>query len=191
MPLIRETVVTSRSAAGLVHVAPMGVSVLADGTYLVQPFRPSRTLDNLLETRAAVINHTDDVRVIAGCVSGRRKDWPTVPARTVAAPALAHALSHEEVEVVAVEDDPARPRLTCRVRHVETLRPATGFVRAQAAVIEAAILVTRLHMLPPEKVDREIEYLAIAIGKTAGPVEREAWDWLMDAVARHRAKVAI
>jgi len=191
MPLIRETIVTSRSAAGAVHVAPMGVTVLGEGRYLVAPFRPSRTLDNLLETGCAVINHTDDVRVFAGCVSGRRRDWPTVPAVRVAAPALAGALSHEEVEVVAVEDDPERPRLTCQVRHVEAHRPATGFNRAQAAVIEAAILATRLHMLPPEKIDREIEYLTIAISKTAGATEQEAWDWVMDAVARHRGTVAV
>ena len=30
-------------------------------------------------------------------------------------------------------------------------------------------------------------YLQIAIDKTAGPEEREAWGWLTEAVARHRA----
>jgi uncharacterized protein len=29
-------------------------------------------------------------------------------------------------------------------------------------------------------------YLQIAIDKTAGPAEHEAWGWLIDAVARHR-----
>jgi hypothetical protein len=51
-------------------------------------------------------------------------------------------------------------------------------------VIEAAILVSRLAMLPPEKVRQEIAYLEIAVGKTAGPGEREAWSWLMEAVER-------
>lgn len=49
--------------------------------------------------------------------------------------------------------------------------------------MEAAILSTRLHMLEPEKVLTEMAYLAIAVGKTAGPREREAWGWIEDKVA--------
>ena len=64
--------------------------------------------------------------------------------------------------------------------------PFRGFNRAQAAVIEAAILVSRLHMLSPDKIDAEREYLRIAIDKTAGPAEREAWGWLMEWIDRHR-----
>jgi uncharacterized protein len=40
--------------------------------------------------------------------------------------------------------------------------------------------LTRLHILPREKIDREIAYLSIAVEKTAGPSEREAWSWLME-----------
>jgi hypothetical protein len=45
-------------------------------------------------------------------------------------------------------------------------------------VIEAAILSTRLQMLPAEKIRAEIAYLAIAVEKTAGPAEAEAWSWI-------------
>jgi hypothetical protein len=69
----------------------------------------------------------------------------------------------------------------------ETHAPFAGFNRAQAAVVEGAILVSRLFMLPADKVDREMAYLQIAIDKTAGDAERAAWDWLVAAVARHRA----
>jgi hypothetical protein len=44
-------------------------------------------------------------------------------------------------------------------------------------------------MLPADKVDREMAYLQIAIDKTAGDTERTAWDWLVAAVARHRASL--
>jgi hypothetical protein len=60
--------------------------------------------------------------------------------------------------------------------------PFTGMNRARAAVLELAILVSRLGMLPREKIEAEIAYLAIAIEKTAGPEEREAWEWLMEKV---------
>ena len=60
------------------------------------------------------------------------------------------------------------------VRHEANHRPFRGMNRARAAVLEGAILVSRLGMLPPDKVDREIAYLQIAIDKTAGPAELEA-----------------
>ena len=50
--------------------------------------------------------------------------------------------------------------------------------------------MSRLHRLPPEKVARELEYLRIAIDKTAGAEEREAWGWLMEAVACQGEKLS-
>jgi hypothetical protein len=35
-----------------------------------------------------------------------------------------------------------------------------------------------LGLLPREKIEREMAYLKIAVDKTAGPAEREAWDML-------------
>jgi len=64
-----------------------------------------------------------------------------------------------------------------------THAPFLGFNRAQAAVIEAAILVSRLEMLPRDKIEKEIAYLQIAVGKTAGAPEQEAWQWLMESIA--------
>lgn len=50
-------------------------------------------------------------------------------------------------------------------------------------MLEAAILVSRLHRLPAEKVQLEMEYLRIAVDKTAGEREREAWGWLEARIA--------
>ena len=44
------------------------------------------------------------------------------------------------------------------------------------------MLVSRLHLLPREKVESELAYLQIAIDKTAGEREFEAWRWLQDKV---------
>jgi len=63
-----------------------------------------------------------------------------------------------------------------------THAPFEGFNRAKAAVLEAAILVSRLSMLPREKVEQEIAYLEVAVRKTAGPAEEEAWQWLMEKI---------
>ena len=182
--MIRETIVTTLGADGTPHLAPMGVRV-EDGLYVIAPFRPSRTMDNLLESGEAVINYTDDVRVFAGFHTGRR-DWPTVPAGRVRGVRLAQALAHVEVELARWEDDEVRPRIHCRELARETHGPFRGFNRAQAAVIEAGILASRLRRLPAEKIDREMDYLRIAVEKTAGPREREAWQWLEGWIAGYR-----
>jgi len=182
--VIRETIVTTLDAAGAPYMAPMGVRS-EDGLYVIAPFRPSRTLDNLLRDGQAVINYTDDVRIFAGFHTGRR-DWPTVPVGTIRGVRLTQALAHVEVEVARWEDDEVRPRIWCRELAREIHGAFPGFNRAQAAVIEAGILVSRLRMLPAEKIDREMDYLRIAVEKTAGAHEREAWEWLVKCIAGYR-----
>jgi hypothetical protein len=186
--MIRESIITTLSAAGALHIAPMGV-IWREGFPVLAPFRPSRTLDNLRENPCAVINHTDDVRLFAGCLTGRR-DWPVGPAEKIRGAVIAGALSHQEIVVDSVEDDPLRPRFRCRIVHESAHRGFLGFNRAQAAVIEGAILISRLDLLPADKIDREMEYLAIAVEKTAGPAEREAWQWLQERLAAFRAGTA-
>jgi hypothetical protein len=182
--MIREVIVTTVSAAGKPHIAPFGLIAAAPEEWVIAPFHPSTTLENLRAVPFLVANYTDDVRIFAGCLTGRR-DWPCLPSDRVAPPRLAAALSHAEMAVVSVQEDPQRPRFRCRIVHRETHAPFEGMNRAKAAVLEGAILVSRLGMLPREKVDSEIAYLAIAIGKTAGEEEREAWGWLMQAVRAH------
>jgi len=183
---IHEIILATADPSGAPYIAPMGVRRLGE-SLVIAPFRPSRTLDNLIHGRCATINYTDDVRIFAGCLTGRR-DWPFVPSERIAAPRLAASLAHCEVELEEIQEDQVRPRLVCRSVWQATHRPFQGFNRAQAAVLELAILVSRLDRLSPEKVAQEIEYLQIAIGKTAGPRELTAWRWLMERVSEHRAE---
>ena len=177
MPFIRESIVTTRNKDGSTHIAPMGIHEHKDGL-LIAPFKPSTTLDNLKRNKVAVINYPDDVRIYAGCITGRY-DWPVVEAEMIDAPRLKTSLAHSEVQVSRIEDDELRPKFICNLKHEVNHAPFHGFNRAQLAVIEAAILITRVHMITAEKIDLEIDYLKIAIDKTAGPRELEAWDWLM------------
>src|SRR5215831_2787059 len=179
--MIRETIVTTQSPEGRVHIAPIGLIVEGEG-FIIAPFRPSQTLENLRANPHAVANYTDDVLIFAGCLTGRR-DWPTRPADVVPGVVLTSTLAHAELAVERVLEHPERPRFHCRVVHEATHAPFRGFNRAQAAVVEAAILVSRLHLLPMEKIEREVAYLRIAMEKTAGPRERQGWDWLMERVA--------
>jgi hypothetical protein len=184
--MIQETIVTTLSFHAVAHIAPMGVHAMGDGRLLIMPFRPSATLENILATGCAVLNHTDDVRVFAGCLTGHRL-WPLVDAEQVPVPRLADCLSHVELELDRVEEDAVRPRLYCKRLHEANHSPFKGFNRAQMAVLEAAILVSRLHLLPWGKVESELAYLSVACEKCAGEREREAWGWLMEKVEAHRS----
>lgn len=186
MPFIRESIVTTRNEDGTTHIAPMGIHEIEQGL-LIAPFKPSTTLTNLQRDKVAVINYPDDVRIYAGCITGRYC-WPVADAEVINAPRLENCLAHTEVKVTRFENDEVRPRFLCRTEYEANHAPFHGFNRAQVAVIEAAILVTRLNMLPAEKIDCEIGYLQIAIEKTAGPREQEAWRWLMAAVDDYRCR---
>jgi len=187
--MIQETLVTTINLQGDTHIAPMGVHVEQDH-YIILPFRPSTTLDNLLATETAVINYCDDVRIFAGCLTGRR-DWPLLPAQQVAGYYLADTLAHTELQLVRIENDDTRPKLFCRAVHTVNHKPFQGFNRAQYSVLEAAILISRLDRLPGEKIQAELDYLRIGLDKTAGERERQAWDWLMAAIEQHRRGVQV
>jgi len=187
--VIYETVVSTVAPDGTPHVAPMGVRYRRGETgsdVILMPFKPSTTLVNIVASGHAVLNIVTDTRVFAGSVTGRRS-WPLRPAERIAGVRLACALNHVELKLAELQDDPQRPVLRMARVFEASHAPYIGFNRAQAAVIEGAVLVSRLHMLPAAKVDAEMSYLQIAIDKTAGPEEHEAWGWLAEAVARHRA----
>lgn len=188
--MIQETLVTTVNRSGIAHIAPMGIHTAHPSAdeLIILPFRPSTTFDNLLASRTAVINYCDDVRIFAGCLTGRR-DWPLQPAEKIDGQVLAAALAHTEVELMRVEEDPVRPKLFCKAVHGVNHAPFQGFNRAQFSVLEAAILISRLNRLPLEKIESEIDYLRIGLEKTAGDREREAWGWLMAVIDAHKNKV--
>ena len=202
MPMIFETIMITQDLQGNVHVTPFGVQK-QDDLFIISPYKPSTTLDNIIATGLAVLNLTDDVLMFASTLTGR-KAWDIVcenfstqkrdlvslvPTTKVAGFRLSNTLAHHELTLIKVEDDVLRPKLYMQSVHQEHHRPFAGFNRAQAAVIELAVLVSRLHRLPLEKITQDMAYLQIAIDKTAGPRELEAWAWLVEAVENHKAAI--
>jgi hypothetical protein len=185
--MIQEVIVTTQNAEGNTHSAPMGVHIKGD-QFIILPFRPSTTLSNILESKVAVINYIDDVRIFAGCLTGRR-DWSLTKTENIKGAYLSSALAHRELELVTVEEDDTRPQLICKSIYTVNHSPFQGFNRAQYAVLEAAILVSRLKRLPIEKIEAEINYLKVGLDKTAGERELEAWGWLMQVIDRHKKEL--
>jgi uncharacterized protein len=178
--MIFETIISTQDASGNVHITPFGIRE-QDGYVIISPFKPSTTLTNILSTQCAVVNMTDDVRVFAGAIV-KRQQFEVVPANTIECHRLANTLSHQELTLFKVVDDELRPQLWMKVVHSGLHASFKGFNRAQAAVVELAVLVSRLHLLPKEKIEQERAYLQIAMDKTAGVHEWEAWTWLIEKI---------
>jgi uncharacterized protein len=184
--MIHEVIVTTISNKGIVHIAPMGIRFI-DKQVIISPFKPSTTLNNIIENNIATINFIDDVRVFAGIVSRHKKDWE-LSARTdlEIVPNLTLTNTFYNVAVSEYQEDDKRPNIICDIKNSEIIKPFLGFNRAQFSVIEAAVLLSRLGMISMEKIDREIEYLKIGIDKTAGPNELEAWRWIQDKILSYK-----
>ena len=163
----------------------MGVEWGAE-TIVLKPFLETTTFRNLRATGAAVVNLTDDVLVFAQSAIASPQ-FPWVPAVAVRGAVLEAACSWREVQATATDDTPPRSRIDTRVVHRGTRRDSIGFNRARHAVLEAAILATRTHLLPPAQIRDELGRLAIPIDKTAGPRELEAWELLRAYVAERLA----
>ena len=192
--MIFETIITTVDLTGEPHVAPFGVRYEGD-LVVIAPYKPSTTLANILVTKSAVMNLTDDVRVFAAALTNRKIAELTPinaasQANKINGFRLADCLAHVELELVELRDDVIRPQLLMQKVAEFNHKPFTGFNRAQAAVIELAVLVSRLHMLPKDKIMFEIEYLKIALNKTAGEREKQAWNWLTEAVENFYAEQA-
>ena len=181
--MIIETIVTTRAADGVINCAPMGVEWDASGgeTIVLKPFLETATFRNLSATGVAVINVTDDVRVFARAAI-TNAEYPTLPAAVVDGVVLADCCSWREVKVQAIDRTPPRSRVETVVVHRGTRREFIGFNRASAAVLEAAIYATRLHILPRAFVDSEMARLQVIVDKTAGPRELEAMALLADFI---------
>ena len=178
--MILETIITSIDHDGKPHVAPFGVR-MENENIIISPYKPSHTLENILASKVAVMSNTDDVRVFAGALTGRQP-WTLIPTNQVNGFRLKNCLAHTELQLLKVRDDALRPQLVMQQIISENHAAFKGFNRAQAAVLELAVLVSRLDRLPKARVESELQYLQIAIDKTAGEIEHEAWSWLMKKI---------
>ena len=180
--MIIESVLTTMDVGGAVNFAPMGVE-WGEDEIVIKPFLETTTFRNLEATRVAVVNLTDDVMLFA---QGATADvqFPAGPAQRVRGVVLEAACSWREVEVTSLDATPPRARVMTRVVHRGVRREFLGFNRARHAVLEAAILATRTHLLPPEQISEEFARLQVIVDKTAGPREREAMALLTEWVRR-------
>jgi hypothetical protein len=174
--VILEVIVSTLDAAGGVNLAPMGVSWEGQ-RLLVRPYRDSATFRNLTLDGRAVANFTDNVLVFARCAVSEGT-FETFPAVKIRGAVLADTCHWRELEVETAAREGERASFACRVVHSGRARDFSGLNRAKHAVIEAAIAASRIPWLGGREVARQIDALAPLVAKTAGPQEREAFEFL-------------
>ncbi len=178
--MILEGLVTTLDAAGAPHLAPMGPRVSAD--FARSPCGRSRLrtrTTNLLRHREGVLHVTDDALLLAKAAIGAVGAMPPVrPAERVRGFVLADSCRHFEFVVKSVDASGERVSIEAEVVYAGRTRDFFGFNRAKHAVVEAAILATRLHLLPLHDVATEFAKLRVIVGKTGGADEHAAMDLL-------------
>jgi hypothetical protein len=95
---------------------------------------------------------------------------------------LTGACRYCEFRVAALDDREERATIEAETVNRGWHRDFFGFNRAKHAVLEAAILATRFGLIPADEIRSEFDRLAVPVGKTAGPREREAFDLLREFV---------
>jgi hypothetical protein len=194
--MILEGLVTTQDAAGAVNLAPMGPRVQyrvgPDGGllldhFLLRPFRTARTFHNLLATGEGILHVTDDVLLLARAAMGALEPMPALrPAEVVKGVVLADCCRWYEFRVVGRDETAERVQFDVEVVHSGRVRDFFGLNRAIHAVVEAAILATRVGMIPAEDMDDQFRRLEPLITKTGGPSEQEAFALLRQYVESRR-----
>lgn len=185
--MILEGVCTTCNADHSVNVAPMGPIVDDKMTSLIfRPYATSTTFQNLRDQKVGVFHVTDNVDLIARAAVGSLSPTPKMfPAATIDGAILADACRWYEFEVRHIDDSEERAVIRVEVVYKGRIRDFFGLNRAKHAVLEAAILATRIHLLPADDIRRQLDQLALIVHKTAGPQERSAFQFLEEHFRAH------
>lgn len=157
----------------------------------LRPFATSTTYRNLRRENRGVFHVTDDVQLLAGAAIGQLPPPEMLQADSTSDPfagmILAEACRWYAFEVRACDDSQARVELDCEVVRRGRLRDFLGWNRAMHAVLEAAILATRVDLLDATDIQTQLESLSIIVDKTASDRERSAFRTIQQFIEQHES----
>jgi len=182
---IIEGIVTTVAPDEHINVAPMGPIVDSHfHTLILRPFTTSTTYQNLKSIGEGVFHIIDDVELIArGAIGKIAPVPPHRPATHVQGKILTHACRAYEFKVRTLDDSQERTHIEADVVAMHDQRPMSGFNRAKFAVLEAAILATRLHLTGKQTVLARLDELRTLVDKTGAEPEHRAFDMIQAYVA--------
>ncbi len=186
--MILESIVTTISNDGSINVAPMGPHFdPASNFFELRPFETSNTFRNLLRTPSGVLHVSDDVLLLARAAIDQF-DYPpeTTPASKVAGAILADCCRWHEFKTTHVDSTGPRVTIQCEIVESGRNRDFYGFNRAKHAVIEAAILATRINLVPIEEIHVQFARLETIVQKTGGKKETQAFALLSQYIRKQQ-----
>lgn len=173
--MILEGIVTTLNPDGTANIAPMGPRVEAGmDQFVLRPYRTSTTYRNLKRDGEGVLHVTDNVLLLARAAIGP-VEAATRPAAVVRGRILEDCCRYYEFRVVDLDDRQERSSIRAETVASGRVRDFFGLNRAKHAVVEAAIVATRIEILDVAEILAEYRRLAVPVEKTGGEAERAAF----------------
>ena len=184
--MILESIVTTSNADGSPNISPMGprITPVPNGAFTrfeLRPYDTSTTFANLKRDRQGVLHVDDNVELFASSAIGKIEPPnlpPLMQTETIQGHIIQSACRAYEFKVESIDETGPRMSLICEVVKIHRMRDFFGFNRAKHAVIEAAILATRIDFLPAQEIQQQFQQLQVIVEKTAGLAETRAFDHL-------------
>jgi hypothetical protein len=172
--VIIEGLITCASEHGP-HVSALGPVVDAELTrWTLRPFQTSRIFALLRSNPTCVFHVIDDALPIVRLVLGQEPQV-TFERSESGGWIIREACHWYQLEVQSWDLRTERSEAQARRVDHGVLRPFWGWNRAKHALLEAAILISRSHLVPRAELDAALDALRLPIEKTAGEREIEAW----------------
>ncbi|PHR98632.1 MAG: hypothetical protein COA78_25960 [Blastopirellula sp.] len=182
--MLIEGLLTTENEDGSVNVAPMGPIVDAELQHFhLRPFKTSQTYKNIARGSSLVFHVTDQVETLTKAAIGKLDSTPELlDAPDVSGHILADCCRWYLLEIEEFSEDEQKASIHTKVRQSGRIRDFIGFNRAKHAVIEAAILATRIHLLPAAEIRRSFSQLQPLIEKTGDDAEHRAFEMLQQYI---------
>jgi hypothetical protein len=178
--MIIETIFSTIDEQGNPNFAPMGL-ICSKDVIKVRPHRNTRTFQNLIAAGHGVANLTDDV--LAFVQSGIfNETLPYFPAKVIPGVVFEKTCSWWELSIESMNSSSDPAEIVCRMLHKGTCKEFAGFCRASGAVIEAAILATRLDFISHNMILQKLFEYAEIVEKTGGNSETKAFQLVREYI---------
>jgi hypothetical protein len=128
-----------------------------------------------------VLHIVDDPLMLVKAALGKVNPLPdTVAAKKIAGEVIQSACRYFEFRITKIEAVEQRSEMHAKVVYKKTLRDFDGWNRAAHALIEMAIVCTRLHITEQRMVLGELRRCAAIVQKTGGDRETEALEFIVE-----------
>ncbi len=178
--MIIETIISTIDTKKKVNFAPFGIKKNKNFIF-ISPYIPSKTLENLKENKIATVNYTDKSSYFINCII-KKKRFKKRKCFKINGYFLKDALAHDEVVVESVKNDKVRPTFKCRIVNQCSHNRFEGFNRADASLIEACILASRVKILEKDFILNSLKNLYIPVEKTGGKLEKHNFDLIKNYI---------